>query len=125
MLGLLIQAAICVMLPEQNAGKASQRILNSLRVQFGQAGDGMFSEMLALLQAQLKSHLVYGAADFHTFPEEVRETLYLQNFSSLLLLTLQQCPEALICMTHSYTMFRLGFITICGIREVLWVLITD
>lgn len=77
MLGLLMQAAICVMLPEQNAGKASQKILNLLRVQFGQAGDGMFSEILALIQAQLKSHLTYGAADFenaHTFPEEVRET---------------------------------------------------
>lgn len=57
MLGLLIQAAICVMLPEQNAGKGSQKILNSLRVQFGQAGDGMFSEILALIQARLKSRL--------------------------------------------------------------------
>lgn len=37
-----IQAAICVMLPEQNAGKVSQKILNSLRVQFGRAGDGVF-----------------------------------------------------------------------------------
>lgn len=123
MLGLVMQAAICVMLPEQNAGKASQKILNLLRVQFGQAGDGMFSEILALIQAQLKSHLTYGAADFenaHTFPEEVRETLYLQNFGSLSLLMLQQCPEALICITHSCTMFHLGFITLCGIRGVLW-----
>lgn len=128
MLGLLIQAAICVMLPEQNAGKGSQKILNSLRVQFGQAGDGMFSEILALIQARLKSRLTYGAADFqnaHAFPEEVRETLYLQNFGSLLLLTLQQCPEALICITYSYTMFWLGFITLCGIREGLWFLITN
>lgn len=75
MLGLLIQAAICVMLPEQNAGKGSQKILNSLRVRFGQAGDGMFSEILALLQAQLKSHLVYGAADFHIPRGSERNTL--------------------------------------------------
>lgn len=76
-----------MMLPEQNAGKDSQKILNSLRVQFGQAGDGVFSEILALIQAQLKPHVTHGAADFqnaHTFPEEVRGTLYLQNFGSLL-----------------------------------------
>lgn len=87
----------------------------------------MFSEILALIQTQLKSHLTYGAADFenaHTFPEEVKRNTLPAEFR-LLVITLQQCPEALICITHSYTMFRLGFITLCGIRAVLWFLITD
>lgn len=48
----------------------------------------MFSEILALLQAQLKSRVTYGAADFqnaHTFPEEVRETLLAAEFRLLVI----------------------------------------
>lgn len=83
------------MLPEQNAGKGSQKILNSLRVQFGQAGDGMFSEILALIQTQLKSHLTYGAADFenaHTFPEEVKRNTLPAEFRLLVITYIATVP---------------------------------
>lgn len=81
-----------MILPKQNTIKGSQKIPDLLRFQFGKVGDDMFSEILAIIQAQLKSCLMYGAiADFqnvHEFPEEVIETPHLQNLSSLLLLTL-------------------------------------